>query len=429
MVVAHLEEAEKLFARVEAVGKFHSKYHVLPMGASNDILDEMKALAQKIPNVKKLVSREDLVQRELKRRLEGEARHIAMQLKGRRYTPEQTMDLYGVPVEDVKDLLPWLRANKKETANSIDRLFGQTNVESRQIRPSFDIPDVETMAEQVAKNRIETYHLNIGPALEKLTEVGGLIREVRAVPTRTGRAYFDNVTKRLAIGIPEVCFTDETGNMQVDDRELIEIYGHEGMGHALNLLASKASNLPDFLKEISFLNSSTAEAVAQYYQKVLIEDLARDKGLRLRLCIDHNFDRIYQETKDKEKISEYLSRLGHYTTTVLADKSLGDPRDPKTLKKRIERIGEVALEPKYALNVVENNKDQYDSEGNLCYSMVSELRYCARPVDRALKEFERRGIKYSGKGRSIIDRTLLTGLWTPEGFVENAKLAAKSASN
>jgi len=53
----------------------------------------------------------------------------------------------------------------------------------------------------------------------------------------------------------------------------------------------------------------------------------------------------------------------------------------------------------------------------------------AKPVDRAIREFEKRGLYYSDPNdRKIINRTLLTGCWTPSGLVANAKLTAEKYS-
>ena len=57
---------------------------------------------------------------------------------------------------------------------------------------------------------------------------------------------------------------------------------------------------------------------------------------------------------------------------------------------------------------------------------MAELRYCARPVPRALEEFRKKGISYEGDGRNVIDSTLLNGFWTPAGFVDNARLRAEA---
>ena len=88
-------------------------------------------------------------------------------------------------------------------------------------------------------------------------------------------------------------------------------------------------------------------------------------------------------------------------------------------------LSEVALNPTYPLYFVEQHRYNFDSQGNLNYQLVSELRYCARPVQRALEEFSKQGIKYEAEGRSKIDTTFLEGFWTPIGFVDNARLRAQ----
>ena len=91
----------------------------------------------------------------------------------------------------------------------------------------------------------------------------------------------------------------------------------------------------------------------------------------------------------------------------------------------IDIIEEVAINPGLGLKFVENNRYNFDSEGNLSSGLVGELRYCAQPVRRALDIFDQNGIIYSGEGRSVIDLTLLNGFWTPIGLVDNARLRAE----
>ncbi|MBT4576783.1 hypothetical protein HOB91_00395 [Candidatus Woesearchaeota archaeon] len=88
-------------------------------------------------------------------------------------------------------------------------------------------------------------------------------------------------------------------------------------------------------------------------------------------------------------------------------------------------LNEVAIDPSYGFHVVEGNRSNFDSEGNLNAGSVAELRYCAQPVQRALEEFFRQGVVYEGEGRKKIDETFLKGFWTPTGFVDNARLKAE----
>ncbi|MBU0760106.1 MAG: hypothetical protein KJ600_00320 [Nanoarchaeota archaeon] len=214
------------------------------------------------------------------------------------------------------------------------------------------------------------------------------------------------------------------------DRELIRIYGHEGMGHALNNVVTGNNDLPYFLSESSPLTTATEESVAQFFQERLFEDLRNAPEVQRELDIEHKFERIYQEAEDIKKLKEFWLRQKHYGIVVLGNKRLGDPTDPSVITKKIELLNEVMLQGETARYFIEQHRHNFDSEGNLDRGVVGELVYCAQPVARAMKIFSGRGIKYdSGEERTLIDRTLLRGFWTPEGFVDNARVVAENYSS
>ena len=162
-------------------------------------------------------------------------------------------------------------------------------------------------------------------------------------------------------------------------------------------------------------------------KRICSSDSERSLKYKIFLFLNqHKFMEIYQEAKDFIQLQEYQSRLFQYAITVLADKELGQPQDPLTLRRKEELLSEVTLDPSFPLHFVEEHRYNFDSQGNLNPKLVSELRYCAQPVRKALDEFAKQGILYEGKGRSIIDATLLKGFWTPVGFVDNARLRAQN---
>ena len=106
-------------------------------------------------------------------------------------------------------------------------------------------------------------------------------------------------------------------------------------------------------------------------------------------------------------------------------KKLGSPSDPEIFKRKIEILYEVAIDKSAITHWVQDNRYNFDTEGNLYPRIVGELRYCARPVPRALEEFSKRGKYYDEENRDFIDLTFLKGLWTPIDFVDNARLRAQ----
>jgi hypothetical protein len=422
-----IKEAEELFKGSTKADKFSAKYQITPAREIGRIAEAMQFLADKLLQTDIPQNQDQLLQTELKRRLNGEAACLNQILNGELYSFDKIIDLYGIPREDIDSLRPWLEANKERTQEAIERLFCSRDIREFELDLSRDIPSVKRQADEFAGAHIQRYHKVLGKFLQKLTNVGEYLRDINAVPTTKNRSYFNSLTNTLGLEIGAICFSHEDGTLHIRDKEIIRLYGHEGMGHALNFAITKSKNLPYFLTHPSSLTCATAESVAQFYERMLIEDLNKSPETQRQLGIEHLFGDIYQDTKDTEQLEVYRRKLGHYGITILGDKKLGDPSDKTVIDKKKRRISEVCLNGTNISGWVERYRDQFDSEGNLNPGLVSELIYCAQPVERALDEFRRRGIHYADqKGRNLIDSTFLTGLWTPRGFVDNARLRASS---
>jgi len=421
-------ESEVLLRELEILDKFRIKYKVLPYKEAGRIVEKMRNLAGDLPEIETPANKDELIQAELKRRLNGEAFNLEQMITSKHCDFETLISFYGVPSSDINDLERWLVENKDNTLEAIERLYKARKVEGYELKSFSDVPSTRRQAEEFAAVHIEKYHSILGKLLQDLTKVGEFLRDIKAVPTTEKRSYFSGLTKMLAVSIPAICYTNEDRSMQIREEELIKIYGHEGMGHALNHLVTKSNNIPFFLTLDSSLTSATEESVSQFYENVIFEDLKNSPSVQKALGIKHKFDEVYQEHQDSGRIEEYSLKLFQYAIKVLADKNLGMPQDPETIRKKTEILNKVTLNPTYPIDFVENYKNSFDSQGNLADKLVRELRYCAKPVQRALEEFAKRGVKYEGEGRSLVDSVLLKGFWTPVGYVDNARLSAEEAA-
>jgi len=419
------EQAEGLLKRLEKASKFNSKFQVYPSREAGRVAGELAALAESIPDVENPPSDYGVHRAELKRRLQGEVALLDHYLSGKACDFDTIIARYGIPLSDITQLRGWLEANRERTLDSIDRLFQSTEVENYELGLQVDVPTVKRKAEKFGSVRIQKYHKILGTLLQDLSRVGESLQNIDAVPTTNDRSYFNPSTMALAIAIPAIVYSSEDGSLHLRERELIKLYGHEGMGHALNHVVTSTTDLPYFLTKASTLTEATMESVAQFYQQVIFDDLKNSPETQKALGIKRIFDEIYQEAKDTTLLEEYNLKLFQYAISVLGDKSLGDHDDPAVVKKKIELLSEVTLEPTYPLHFVEQNRYGFDLQGNLNFQLVSELRYAAQPVQRALQDFERQGIRYDENGRSTIDETFLKGFWTPIGFVDNARVVAK----
>lgn len=420
-----IKKSENLFGKLEKIGKFNDRYDVWPVKEMVKIAKGLESLAITIPDTKKPQNKDELIQAELKRRVIGAYSSLTQMLSGKLYDFDTIISMYAIPRSDIENLKPWLETNRKRTLESIDRLFKTKNIQSYELDLSGDIPSVRRQAEEFTAVHIQKYHKRLGKLLQNLTKVGEYLRDINAAPTTLNESYFNPHTNTLAISIPAICYMTEDSSLYISEEALIGLYGHEGMGHALNQIITHSKELPHFLKRSYNATMPTAESVAQFYEKQIFEDLKASPETKKALRINHKFDEIYQEAKDTAQLEEYNKKLYQYAITVLADKSLGDSKSQETLAKKRDLIMELALDPSGVAGFIENHKDRFDSQGNLYPNLVSKLIYCAQPVQRALKEFAKQGIAYEGEGRSKIDSTLLKGFWTPIGYVDNARLAAK----
>jgi len=423
-----LAEVEEVMKRLEKNNKFSDRYGVAPKNETSRLLADMRNLEGSLPDIETPKNLDELFISEAKRRVSGEAFYLEQLLEGAEYSFDQVMKIFGIPQQDIDELKPWLEQNKEKTEQAIGRLFSKREMAGYELPLSLDVPNVRRQSEEFAAANIHKYHRVIGRFLEGLTNVGEFLRDINATATDSDRSYFNTITNTLAISVPGICFSTEDGTLHLREGELIRIYGHEGMGHALNSVFTKAQKLPDFLKTCSSLAVAAQESVAQFYETRLLIDLKDSLQLQKRLGIEHKFDAIYQEHEDTEQLEEYKRKMFQYGITVLADRALGEMNDPLTLRRKIDILNQISLSRIYAVNLVNKYRYSFDSEGNLDSGLVAELRYCARPVERALDEFRKVGIKYEGEGRNKIDSTLLKGFWTPIGFVEHARVSAANGN-
>ena len=422
-----MKDANALFRKLNKIEKFTDKYNLTPSREVHRVIGIMQSIAADIPHISNPQNLEQLLQSELKKRLIGEAVYLDQRVNGKLYDFNTMVSILGIPQEDIHSLRPWLEENKEKTQDAVERLFHSKDIEEYELPLAADIPSVRRQVEEFAGAHIQRYHKAIGKFLQGRTQVGEYLRDINAVPTTQDRSYFNQLTNTLALSIPRICFSKEDGTLHMRDKELIRLYGHEGMGHALNFVVTRSHNLDYFLKHASILTVSTAESVAQFYENVLLEDLKKSPETQRALNIEHIFAEIYQEAKDTEQLEEYKKRIFQYGISVLADKSFGKSEDSEVIKKKTELLNEVSIDKSSVQYLMQQTRRYFDSEGNLDYQIVGELRYCARPVQRALEEFAKKGIDYNDeKGRSMIDTTFLKGLWTPIGFVDNARIRAES---
>lgn len=426
------QKADTLWIRSEKAFKFNSQFNVFPFQEGTRLVDDFRKLSEEVTVVPTPTSQEDVYHNELKRRLEGEAVYLDHALSGHYYTFGDVMSLYGIDKEDTDELRGWLLNNRAEVFETIDRVYASSEVGDLRLQVPADVPTFRRQAEEFSATHIGNYQKKLAKLFEDLTKVGTFLRDITCLPTSSDRSYFDLYTKMLALSIPAICYLTEDQSLHLNERELIRLFGHEGMGHGLNKVATEESNLPNFLKRNSESTRATVESVAQHFESVIFDSLADSKKTQEELGVAHKFGEIYQNEQDTRLIGLYRRKLFQYSISVLADKELGDMSQPETRKEAIEKrialISDVSLYPGYAVGFVEGNQQNFDSKGNLSFNLVREMVYTARPAQRVVSIMEENGRPYNSENRGNIDLLLLSGFWTPIGLVENAQVASNNSS-
>lgn len=417
-----LQQAKQIWDRTDRAFKFQGRFDIFPYREGARLVDDSFKLAEGIALTEVPTTQEQVNTNELKRRLVGNAVYWDHALSGRFYTFEDAVSLFGIEERDIKGLRSWLSERREGVLETIDRVYQETEVDEDRYSTPLDLPGLKVQAEQFSGTYINNYHQKLGKVFGEFSAVGNFLRDIISVPTSEGRSYFDTNTNTLALGISAITYMSADRTLHINERALIRLFGHEGMGHGLNKVVTDASDLPFFLKTLSWSTRPTVESVGQFYETVIFNDLARSPRTQKELGVQDRFPEIYKDEQDTSQIEYYNRKLMFYAISVLADRNLGEPMDPGTMRKKVGLLADVALYPGYAVGMVEGQRQNYDSEGNLSFNLVQEIVYAAQPVQRVLEMAKEKGLDYDSK-RSELDKLILTGFWTPIGLVENAQVA------
>jgi len=162
------ERSEGLLKRLEKASKFSTKFQVYPYQEAGRVAQELVALAESIPEIENPQSKDEVVQAELKRRLDGEATSLDHYLSGKPYDFDTILTMYGIPRSDITQLRTWLEGNRAQTLDSIDRLFQSTDIQNYELGLNADVPNVRRQSEEFSAVQIQKYHKRLGKLLQYL---------------------------------------------------------------------------------------------------------------------------------------------------------------------------------------------------------------------------------------------------------------------
>ncbi len=429
MAKKDVKKAEAFLNRVRKLAMFQTKYKIRPPIGTQKLISEMDSYLGKVEMIENPSNRDELLQAEARLRVEREAMMLKNESKPRPLGLDASLFMIGVPKRDAELLKPWLLEHKAEAARSAERLYEQLDIDYFP-QLNMDMLDVNRKVKAAAEKAVDRYHKALGGMVKGTTQVGEMFNSIKAVPSTSkgsDRSYFIENGNRMemALAIPAFLYLDGDGNIGVNKLKLISHWGHEGMGHGLNKAVTRYSDIPKLLKIDTASIDSTKESVAQFYEGQIFEDLNNSPETQGKLGIKREFGQIYTENKDLSRLRGYLNKVHQYAALLLAETTPGQPKKEgeQTLN---EKLAEVSFDEAMPSAVLEMYRGAYDINGRLKPSILQVLTYVPACVDRAMAEFGKNDLNYTDN-RDLIDETLLTGRWSPETYVINAKFAAEEA--
>lgn len=417
-----IQKGNEILKEVDALSLFYADHGFFPVARVQFAYEELSKLIGNLPQFERPTSRTQLHELELRRRAMTDATGLEQWLRGYIPTSQEIFSLYGISDADLTNIREELDVTREEVIQLVDKLYLIEKSNSKIPVPTNN-PSLVRKAEALLEEEGKKYHDVLGDLGEKLSS--GFKNSVSIETTSEVRSQYHHGLHRVAFSIPTTTYFDRLGNVRLNLQEIVRIYAHEGLGHALNHYMSQKAEIPEFLKINSTLSEATQEAIALFMEQVVFDELRQSPELQRRLNIEDVFEDVYGKFKLSSRVRNYHAKTERYAIGVVADNSHGEPYDEKVVRKKIQLVREVALNPAYAEAAVINHTRSLSSSRRLPTELLKELMYCVPAVERALKEFKAVGTSYEGKDKEKINRIMLTGLWSPEGFVENARLAAQ----
>lgn len=424
-VMEPIKKAKDLMISVSNIWGYQREGGFFQEQEAREILDECRKLVGQLPDIVEPENTDELIQAELKRRLNGEIDYCLGNLEAKHLEINDILNLYAIPKGDFDRIEPWLKEHMNEVEQADKRLCKRYISRGRRFKVSLDVDEIRYEANKVAGNQIDNYW-NAIKQLVKRYDKEDILSNLTLKPTNANRSVYNSDFNVVYFAIPLICYALSHNEIKVDKIALIHHFGHEVIGHSLIFNISKNSRLPHFLQSESYITQATIESTGRFYGDMIFHDLEDSPEIQRQLGIEDNFIEIHEEADDVMLKKLYVKMLQLYTIKLLADKTISDTKNQQQAKlKKIAAIKRLSVDKGFAIRNFEKYNPYCDSQGNPMPSILAELRYCADPVGRVLKIFGDNGIDYEGDGRNIIDQTLLTGFWTPIGLEQWARLVAK----
>lgn len=187
-----LDEAQELVRAHQQLNDYLSRGNLLPQNSALGLLNETNSFLRENPNLFPKDPEESLYVEEARRRLGVHSRSLELRLTGKPITMSEITTLYGIEVQDLSTIEPWLVDPENKT-----RI--KAAAEENYINDPRD-PSIHPIANDIPQERINAFRfgergiLSFTRALSSLITntfvIGHNINQVQVTATEEARSYY-----------------------------------------------------------------------------------------------------------------------------------------------------------------------------------------------------------------------------------------------
>jgi hypothetical protein len=409
------QEGNCLVAAIHSIGDLHSSTGKFPKEIAHPILERVDHLVKGLPELEEPSSVDELLISELRRKLTFGHVYLGTELEGIERDARLCAHSYGIEREDFEAVDSWLKTHKHAALEAKKRLDAEGYVPFAPL--PIDDPSFQGCVEDTLKNPLLKYHTVLSKLLPQ-TKVKGF--DGLPIKITADHSLFDTSSLEIVLGAPGNIIMDAKEGLVTKSEDLLIHYAHEAVGHGTNELSSRDSDLPLFMK-VSVGTMAAGEAIAQFYEGVVLDEVASSPEIQEALGID---DAFVQRARDIHLVGRYNTRFIQYADVLF---TFGDIQTIEGQRRIYGTLCQFALEPQHADAACSMAQSKILPDGRMGEAAAaSSFVYLANPVERALKVFEGAGMSYNNPSdRNIIDTTLRLGYYTPQGLVDKARLVVQ----
>lgn len=400
----------EIFQEIDHRETHHSQdFSLTDTEGTEKIIDKLTSLSSKITKNANPTNLEEVYLNELKDECDGGIYILNEELSPDIASPESILKLYSIVKEDMDKVIEWILINKQNviTAN-LHQYEKYSNIKKSNV-PLGD-PKIRHKAEDLLITNIEKVKSVLLRHPKHANSFKELFKNYHiSTDSFINRSHANRDARYALLSTSHFIYASK-GDLGIEMSYFLSVFGHEVLGHAANYMYTDKADMPFYLQwGFNTLTTSTKEAIAQYFGAKIFDYIKECSDYSDLFTGDHTFEEVYKHYEDLMYLQEYKRKLNRVGIWIMCQSKMDDTA------KQIEELSKYSIERKWPALYINRHRNEWNrATGLLLPKAVSELRYC---VD-VLGDMVSSGLST----HTEFDKTIRTGMWTPQGLKEYAKV-------